>query len=253
MIRFIFLLVVSSLGLFPVYAHAEQKITVFAAASLTNAISEITAGYEAGKPIKLQNSFAASSALAKQIENGAPAQVFISADQKWMNYLGDKKLIDAASRFDLLNNKLALIAPKGRAFQVQFDPAFDLAGAFDGKLCTGEVESVPVGIYAKQALGSLGWWDGLKQRIVGAQDVRAALTFVERGECAAGIVYETDARVSDKVELIATFPAGSHEPVVYPAALVGNATPEARAFLQYLKSEQASQVFIKYGFTPVAR
>ena len=232
-------------------AFAEQKITVFAADSLTNAITEIASQYEKDKPIKLQNSFAASSALAKQIENGAPAEIFISADTKWMNYLQDKKLVDASSRVDLLNNKLVLVAPKGKAFKAQLDSSFNLPAAFSGKLCTGEVESVPVGIYAKQALTALGWWDELKTRIVGAQDVRAALAFVERGECAAGIVYETDAKVSDKVDIVATFPKGSHDPVVYPAALVHGGSVEAKAFLLYLKSDQANQVFTKYGFTPI--
>lgn len=240
-----------AVGIFISPAQAEEKITIFAAASLTNVIGEITAEYAQSSTLEFRNSFAASSALARQIENGAPAQLFISADRKWMDYLAGKNLIDIASSVDLLNNRLVLIAPKGRKFQVQFDPAFDLAKAFDGKLCTGEVESVPVGIYAKQALSSLDWWEGMKPRVVGAQDVRAALVFVERGECAAGIVYETDARVSTKVDVVGVFPAGSHEPVVYPAALVGDATPEAGAFLQYLKSEQAGKIFTKHGFTPV--
>ncbi len=181
-------------------AESGKKVVVFAAASLTNAITDIAAIYEKEKNIEIQTSFASSSTLAKQIENGAPADIFISADTKWMQYLKDKNALNDATTANLLGNRLVLIAPKGKAFKVDPDKSFNLANAFEGKLCTGETESVPVGIYAKQALKSLGWWDSIKTRIVGTQDVRAALVNVERGECAAGIVYETDAKVSDKVE-----------------------------------------------------
>ncbi len=128
------------------------------------------------------------------------------------------------------------------------DPSFKFEHAFTGKLCTGETESVPAGIYAKQALIALHWWDKIKSRIVGTQDVRAALILVERGECAAGIVYETDAKVSDKVETMATFPKGSHEAIVYPLSLTNHATLEAVEFYNYLQSDQAKTIFIKYGF-----
>jgi molybdate transport system substrate-binding protein len=232
-------------------ANAEEKLTIFAAASLTNALTDISAQFEKAKTAKVTQSFAASSTLAKQIENGAPADVFISADTKWMNYLQDKKLINTGSRKELLGNKLVLIAPKGRGFNVKFDKSFDLSKAFDGRLCTGDIESVPAGIYAKESLTNLKWWDGIKTRIVGAQDVRGALTFVERGECAAGIVYETDARISDKVEIVATFPEESHKPIVYPMAIVANAkNPQLSGdYLTYLQSNTALDIFKKYGFS----
>jgi molybdate transport system substrate-binding protein len=230
-------------------ASAEDKVTVYAAASLTNALGEISTQYQKEKSINVVQSYAASSTLAKQIENGAPADIFISADTKWMDYLQDKKRIDTASRSNLLGNKLVLIAPKGRVFSVQFDKAFDFAKAFDGRLCTGDVESVPAGIYAKQSLTNLNWWDAIKARIVGAQDVRGALAFVEHGECAAGIVYETDAKVSSKVELVGTFPEDSHVPIVYPIALVVDAKAPGKDFLEYLKGPEATEVFRKYGFS----
>jgi molybdate transport system substrate-binding protein len=228
--------------------QAEQKLTVFAAASLTNAISDIANDYEKDKQINIKTSFASSSTLAKQIEKGAPAEIFISADAKWMNYLQDKNLVKIKSRVNLLGNQLVLIAPKGKSFKVNMDQGFNLAGAFSGKLCTGELESVPVGIYAKQSLKSLDWWDSIKMRIVGTQDVRAALVFVERAECDAGIVYATDAKTSSKVEKIAVFPETTHEPIVYPLALLNHASTQAVAFYDYLKSEKAKTIFAKYGF-----
>jgi molybdate transport system substrate-binding protein len=237
----------------PMPAAASQKITVYAAASLTNAITEISSVYEKEHKFKIRNSFASSSALAKQIENGAPADIYISADSNWMKYLQDQKLIAGASRMNLLSNRLVLIAPKVRAFKVQMDQAFNLAAAFDGKLCTGETESVPAGIYARQALTTMHWWDTLVSRIVGSQDVRAALAFVERGECSAGIVYATDARLSDKVVMVAAFPDDSHGPIVYPAALLAGAQPTAQGFLDYLHSPTAQAIFRKYGFTPISK
>jgi molybdate transport system substrate-binding protein len=230
-------------------ANAEDKVTVFAAASLTNALSEIAAQYEKENATKIVHSFAASSALAKQIENGAPADIFISADNKWMNYLQDKKLIDTASRRELLGNKLVIVAPKGRSFKVQFDKTFDFSKTFDGRLCTGDIDAVPAGIYAKESLIKLNWWDAVKTRIVGAQDVRGALAFVERGECAAGIVYETDAKVSSKVEIVGVFPEETHSPIVYPIALVSNSKNNGNDYLTYLQSAEAVDIFKKFGFS----
>ena len=142
-----------------------------------------------------------------------------------------------------------LIAPKGKGFQVRFDKAFDLSKAFDGRLCTGDIDSVPAGIYAKQSLTHLNWWNGIKTRIVGAQDVRAALVFVERGECAAGIVYATDAKISDKVEVIGTFPEDSHVPIVYPVALVASSKLTNTGYFDFLQSPTAFEIFKKYGFS----
>jgi molybdate transport system substrate-binding protein len=235
-------------------ACADSKITVYAAASMTNAINEIIGIYEKDHPgTKISTSYAASSTLAKQIENGAPADIFISADLKWMDYLQDKKKIDAGSRKSLLGNQLVLIAPKSRGFKVIFDKSFDLSKSFDGKLCTGEVESVPAGIYAKQALIALGWWDALKPRIVGTQDVRSALMLVDRGECGAGIVYATDALISTKSEIVASFPEGTHSPVLYPEALVTGFQPEAKSFLEYLSSATSIAIFERYGFNVLTR
>jgi molybdate transport system substrate-binding protein len=228
--------------------QAEEKITVFAAASLTNALSELAADYEKTAKVSIQTSFASSGTLAKQIEKGAPADIFVSADTKWMSYLQDKNLIQNDSKVNLLENELVLIAPKGKAFKVVQDKSFSFDKAFQGKLCTGEVESVPVGIYAKQALTNLNWWESIKPRLVGAQDVRSALVLVERAECDAGIVYATDAKVSNKVEVISVFAESTHEPIVYPLVIVKNANANAKGFYDYLKSDKAQQVFVRYGF-----
>jgi len=234
-------------------SRAENAVRIYAAASLTNAIGEISTTWEqAGHP-KPTLVFAASSALAKQIENGAPADLFASADRKWMDYLAQRKKIDPASRVDLLGNELVLIVPKGRTIPVTLDKSFDLAGAFKGKVCTGEPDVVPVGTYAKQALTSYGWWAALAPRVVGTDDVRTALAFVERGECPLGIVYATDAAISSKVEIVGRFPPGAHDPIVYPFAVVAGAGPQAGAYLEFLRSEAAQRIFGKYGLTPALR
>jgi len=230
-------------------AENKEAVVVFAAASLTNAINEISANYEQEKGAQIKTSFAASSALAKQIENGAPADIFISADTKWMNYLKDKHALKDNTVSNLLTNHLVLIAPVGKRFDVTMNKSFDFFGAFNGKLCTGEMASVPVGIYAKQALTSLAWLDAGQSKIVGTQDVRAALTLVERAECAVGIVYETDAKISNKVEVIATFPDNVHEPILYPLSLTKDASAKSADFYEYLKSDKAKAIFTKYGFT----
>ncbi|HKY92370.1 MAG TPA: molybdate ABC transporter substrate-binding protein [Nevskiaceae bacterium] len=230
-------------------ADAEDRVRVFAAASLTNALTEIGAAWEqAGHP-KPVLAFGASSALAKQVEAAAPADLFASADLAWMDYLDRRGKVDAATRTNLLGNTLVLIVPKGRRLDIEMKPGFDFAAAFSGKLCTGEPGVVPVGIYAKQGLESLGWWTAIASRVVGTDDVRTALAFVERGECAVGIVYATDAAISGKVEVLATFPPGSHEPIVYPFATVKGARPEASAFLDYLAGPDAAAVFTRYGFS----
>ncbi|MES2886218.1 MAG: molybdate ABC transporter substrate-binding protein [Pseudomonadota bacterium] len=231
-------------------ARAEEPVRVFAAASLTNALNDIGNAWQKAGHARPSLAYAASSALAKQIEAGAPADVFVSADLKWMNYLDEKSRINTATRVNLLGNRLVLIAPKGRSFPVEMQKGFDLAAAFKGRLCTGEPGVVPVGIYAKQALEALGWWQALQGRIVGTDDVRTALAFVERGECAAGIVYATDAAISSKVQVLASFPESTHQPIVYPFALVQDARAEAAGFLDYLKaSPEAAEVFKQYGFT----
>lgn len=236
------------IALLPALGHAED-VTVYAAASLTNALNDINRSYEAkhaGTAIKA--SYASSGTLAKQIDAGAPAQIFASADEKWMDFLQGHSRIDSASRRPLLNNTLVLIAPKAQPLKVNLQKGGDLPTAFTGKLCTGETASVPVGIYAKEALTNLGYWGALEKRIVGTEDVRSALAFVERGECPLGIVYQTDAKISDKVTVVATFPESSHKPVVYPFALVNGASATAKDYFQYLQSADAKAVFEKYGF-----
>jgi molybdate transport system substrate-binding protein len=231
-------------------ARAEEAVRVFAAASLSNALNDISEQWrKAGHPSP-SLAYAASSALAKQIEADAPADVFASADLSWVDYLDRRGKISSGTRVNLLGNRLVLIAPKGQGFAVEMDKGFDFANAFEGKLCTGEPGVVPVGIYAKQSLQALAWWTRLQNRIVGTDDVRTALAFVERGECPAGIVYATDAAISGKVEVLASFPADSHKAIVYPFALAKGARPEATGFLDYVKtSAEAAAVFQRYGFT----
>ncbi|MEI2780357.1 MAG: molybdate ABC transporter substrate-binding protein [Candidatus Competibacter sp.] len=230
-------------------AWAADQITVFAAASTTNVIQDLAALYEkAERRQGCHASFAAASALAKQIEQGAPADVFISADLKWMDYLDGKDKIAKDSRRNLFGNRLVLIAPKGKAFPVKLEKSFDLPGAFQGRWCSCDA-SVPIGQYSKQALTALGWWAALEPRLAAAPDVRSALAFVERGECAVGIVYETDAKVSDKVAVLGVFPADTHSPVLYPVALVQGAKPAAQGFLDFLRTPAAAKVFRQYGFT----
>lgn len=226
---------------------ANADITLLAAASLHNALSDISKLYETKTAIKIKTSFASSSILAKQIENGIPADLFISADLKWMDYLASKGKIDNNSRHDLLANRLVLIAPKGHEFNFKLSTAHSLATAFDGKLCTGEPETVPVGKYAKEALEKLALWHSIKARIVGTEDVRSALAFVERGECAAGIVYNSDAKNNTKVTIIDSFPEESHTPIIYPIALIKQ-SESAQAFLHYLTQSEATAIFNQYGF-----
>lgn len=236
----------------PAMAPAEDAVRVFAAASLTNALDDVAASWQAqGHPAAVLV-YASSSALAKQIEAGAPADVYAAADRSWMDYLAKADRLQAGTRVDLLGNRLVLIAPKGKAPTVRIDADFDLAGAFDGKLCTGEPGVVPAGIYAQQALQQLGWWEALEPRIVGSDDVRAALAFVERGECALGIVYATDAAISQRVELVAEFPASLHAPIVYPFAQITDARPESAEFLGFLASPAARQIFVRHGFAVLA-
>ncbi|HSW11829.1 MAG TPA: molybdate ABC transporter substrate-binding protein [Solimonas sp.] len=231
------------------FAAVAEPARVYAAASLTNAVTDIGAAWQKAGHEKPLLVFGASSALAKQVEAGAPADLFISADLSWMDYVEQRGRIVTGSRSSLLGNTLVLIAPKGRAIAVKTEPGFDLAGAFKGKLCTGEPGVVPVGTYARQALESLGWWNALSSRMVGTDDVRTALAFVERGECPLGIVYATDAAISTKVEIVERFPEGSHKPIVYPVALVKGARAEGSEFLLYVRhSPEAAAIFRKYGF-----
>lgn len=230
----------------------EPTVTVFAAASLTNAFEDIAKLYAAkGEKAQVKFSFAASSGLAKQMEAGAPASIFASADQKWMDYAAGKGLVIPESRVTLLGNTLVLVAPSDKAKPVTITRGMDIEALLgpNGRIATGLVDSVPVGIYAKTAFTTLGVWDKVAPRIVGAESVRAALALVERGEVPYGIVYATDAAIAKNVTVVATFPADSHPPVEYPIALVkGQDTPAAKSFFAFLQSPQAKEVYKKYGF-----
>jgi molybdate transport system substrate-binding protein len=244
-----------AIGLLPVVPvllparAAEMPVRVFAAASLTNALTDIAAAWARTGHASPVVAFGASSTLAKQIEAGAPADLYASADDNWMDYLQSHDLLQSTTRRELLATTLVLIAPLDSTAQVRMQPGFDISHGFQGRLCTGEPGVVPVGIYAREALQSLGWWTALQNRIVGTEDVRGALAFVERGECGLGIVYRTDALISDKVRVIAEFPSATHAPIRYPVALVKNARPEAAALLGFLSSPAAAQIFQRYGFT----
>ncbi len=247
------LIAVSALLLASTLLYAAEPVRVYAAASLTDALGAIAAKWQqAGHPAPLLV-LGASSTLARQIEAGAPADLFGSADLSWMDYLDARGRISPHSRVDLLGNELVLIVPKGHGFPLTMAAGYDLSGAFSGKLCTGEPAVVPVGRYARQSLEYFGWWTPLAGRIVGTDDVRTALVFVERGECAAGIVYATDAATSDRVEILARFPPESHKPILYSFAIVRQARPGTQALIDYLKSSpEAAAVFEHYGFKVLA-
>jgi len=234
----------------PVQAQ-DQTIVMFAAASMKNALDDVNAAYTKKSGVKVISSYAASSALAKQIEGGAPADLFVSADLEWMDYLDQKKLIKENTRVSLLGNRLVLIAPKdSKIGSVTMSQGFDLAKlAGDGKIVTGDVRAVPVGKYAKAALKKLGAWQAAEKKFAMAENVRAALALVVRGEAVLGIVYETDAKVEPGVKIIGTFPADSHPAIIYPVALTANAKPEAAAYLSFMRSGNAKAIFEKYGFT----
>src|ERR1700733_11190900 len=234
----------------PVLAQ-DKTLTVFAAASMKNALDDIDAAYTAKTGVKIVASYAASSALAKQIEQGAPADVFVSADTDWMDYAIGKKAINEPTRINLLGNSIVLIAPKDSAINnVTIGPGLDLAKlAGAGKIATGDVSSVPVGKYAKAALEKLGAWNAAEPKFAMAESVRAALTLVARGEAALGIVYETDAKVEPNVRIVGRFPADSHPPIVYPVGLTTTAAPDARKYLDFLRTGTAQVTFEHYGFT----
>jgi molybdate transport system substrate-binding protein len=231
-------------------AAQDKALTVFAAASMKNALDDIDAAYTARTGVKVTVSYAASSALAKQIEQGAPADVFISADTDWMDYAIGKKDINEPTRVNLLGNTIVLIAPKDSMIDhVDIKGGFDLAKlAGDGRVATGDVKAVPVGKYAKAALEKLGSWPAAEPKFAMAESVRAALTLVARGEAVLGIVYSTDAKVEPGVKIVGTFPADSHPAIVYPVAATATAKPEAADYLAFLRSTAAKAILEKYGF-----
>lgn len=234
-------------------AVAADNITVFAAASLTNAMQDIASHYKEEKGVTVVSSFASSSTLARQLEQGAPADLFISADQQWMDDAAAKKSVIISSRFTLLGNDLVLIAPRSDAAKaVTLDPQIDWKTLLHGeRLAVGDPDHVPAGIYAKEALQKLGAWQDVAPVLAPANNVRAALALVERNETPYGIVYGSDAVASDKVQVVGRFPANSHKPVEYPMAIVNDHdTAAVKAFYDYLKGPQAAAIFKHYGFTP---
>ena len=228
----------------------DKRLTVFAAASMKNALDDIDAAYTARTGVKIVASYAASSTLAKQIEQGAPTDIFVSADTDWMEYATARKTINETTRINLLGNRIVLIAPKdSRIDNVTIAPGFDLAKlAGDGRIATGDVKAVPSGKYARAALQKLGAWQAAEPKFAMAESVRAALTLVARGEAGLGIVYATDARVEPGVKVVGTFPADSHPSIVYPVAATVTAKAEAAGYLGFLRSSAAKAIFEKYGF-----
>jgi molybdate transport system substrate-binding protein len=236
-------------ALFAFPAHAAD-VTVFAAASLSDALTEIGKNYEAKTGQHVVFSFAASSALARQIEASKGADIFVSADADWMNELDSKNLIAKDTRKNLLGNSLVLISPADLNVTLKIAPHFALAKALgNGRLAIAEPNSVPAGKYAKAALTALGVWSDVAHHTAPAENVRAALAYVARGEAQFGIVYRTDALAEKKVRIVDTFPESSHAPIVYPAALTKDANASARGFLDYMESADARTVFEKDGFT----
>lgn len=239
----------------PAAAQEARPVLVFAAASLQTALNAIAAEWQKETGKRVTFSYAASSALARQMEQGAPADMFASADLEWMNWVAERNLIRPATRETLLANRLVLIAPTDLQTSLKIAPGFALAAAIgDSRLATGDPRAVPVGRYAQAALTHLGVWDQVRPLIAGADNVRAALALVARGEARYGIVYATDAKTEQRVKVVDTFPADSHPPVLYPFALTAaSAHPDAAAFLAYLRSPAAIRIFEAEGFSMVVK
>lgn len=229
-------------------ASGAEQVRVFAAASLTDALTAVAKRWQGQGHPAPQLVFGGTATLARQVEAGAPADILAAADARWMDQLQQGGRLVPGTRADVLGNALVLVAPQGRKFKVELRRDFPIAAAFTGKLCMGEPGVVPGGTYGRQALQNLGWWDSLQGRVVGTEDVRAALAFVARGECAAGIVYSTDAASSDEVVVVTRFPVTLHAPIVYPFALLAGASADAAQFLAFIRSEEASAIFRSHGF-----
>lgn len=231
-------------------AAGAAELIVLAAASTVEAMDEVAAMFTAAGHGRVRVSYASSAALARQIESGAPVDVFLSANARWMDYLSERGLIDTASRSDLLGNALVLVAPLDSVLKLAIAPGFPLAEALgSGRLAMGDPDHVPVGIYGREALRGLGVWDGVAARVAATPDVRAALALVSRGEAAAGIVYASDVLGAEGVRVLGRFPAASHRAIVYPVAAVGTrADPSAVAFLDFLRSAAAGAAFRRHGF-----
>jgi molybdate transport system substrate-binding protein len=231
-------------------AAPATTLLVFGAASLSDALEEADRVFTAATHIPVRASYAASSTLAKQIEAGARADVFFSADREWMDYLEQRGLLRSGTRHDVLGNALVLIAPADSPVQLKIAPGFALLSALgSGRLASADPDSVPAGLYARAALMQLGVWEAVAPRLARAENVRAALAYVARGETPLGIVYRTDAGAEKRVRVVDVFPEDTHPPIVYPAALTSVAQPQAAQYLAFLKGHNASEIFARYGFT----
>lgn len=229
---------------------ADEVVSVFAAASTTRALTEIVDAYKAKGLGEVKPVFSNAAALAKQIEQGAPAAIFISADERWMDYVAERGLIDLNTRVNLLSNRLALLVPTSSTIQVTIEPGFPLAKLLgDGRLALGNPDYVPLGLYAKGALEKLGVWQEVRNRLIPTTTVMETVAFVERGEAPLGIGFASDVVGSPKIKVAALFPEDSHAPIAYPVAMVkAKATPKAKAFYDFLRSDEAAGIFTKYGF-----
>ena len=229
----------------------NRALTIFAAASAADCATAIGRQFEAATGVPVKVNAAGSSVLARQIEQGAACDVFVSADQEWMDYLDKRKLIQTATRRDLLGNRLVVVTPAKQTLAIRLARDFDFAKAFSGRLAVGDPAHVPAGKYAREALQKLGWWEALQDRLAPAENVRAALMLVERGETEAGIVYATDARAAKGVVVATVFPEETHAPIRYPAALCAGAGPGAADLLQFLYSPAAVAVWTNAGFVVI--
>lgn len=242
----------AALSVSPAQAQDKPPLLVFAAASLKNALDEINTAWTKRSGVEVRASYAASSALAKQLEEGAPADLFLSADIPWMDHVEKKNLVRAGTRANLLGNALVLIAPKDwKKGQVKIGQNFDLAALLgDGRLAVGAVASVPAGRYAKASLEKLGIWPSVEKKLAEAENVRAAMAFVSRGEAPLGIVYSTDAAADPNVVIVGTFPGDSHPPIIYPVGVLASSkNPAAGAYRKFLAEPEAKKIFVKHGFT----
>ncbi len=248
----ILLFICAALFMKPVSGVAAETIHIFAASSLKTALDKAISAYPV-KTVIVRVSYAASSTLARQIEQGAPADIFISADEDWMDYVEAKGLIIQGTRLKFAGNRLVLIAPKTAGFNsVELTSEALKAILGNGRLVTGDVNSVPVGKYARQALGNLGLWHSIQSYIAGADNARSALNFVALGEAKLGVVYESDAKAEPRVKIVAEFPLSSHKSIIYPAALIQNSKSDAREIIKYLRSPEGFSFFTESGFYPIA-
>jgi molybdate transport system substrate-binding protein len=247
----IHLLALSLLLILATPVFAADALVVFAAASLTDSLDEVIAAFRHSHNLEIKVSYAGSLMLARQIEQGASADILITADAESMNYAAEKNLINARSRFDLISNELVVVAPASSSLSTLVLSQADITAALgNGRLATGDVQTVPVGKYAKQAFENMGLWGFVGQRLSLSDNVRAALAFVARGEAPLGVVYATDAAIEPKVKIVAQFPARSHAPIIYPAALTAQShSAPAQDFLNFLRSDDAQHIFMRFGFS----